>query len=270
MPGWSEPDAGSDLASLQTMANRDGDHYVVNGQKIWTTGAHRASHMFLLARTDPNSQRSKGLSVFHLSMDTPGIEVRPLRYMNGSHLYNEVFFNDVRIPAKDRIGPEGEGWGLTRETMNFERTSVGAFAEGKDLFKKLVEYAKTTKRNGRLLSEDPSVRRRLAQLHMDLETGHAFAYKIAWLQQEGGLFLAASSASMSKLFATELLQRIGNLGTEILGLYGQLEEGSEYAPLNGTITNIYQFCMGLTIAAGSNEIQRNIIAWVGLGLPRYK
>ena len=265
--GWSEPDAGSDLASLTTTAIKDGDHYVVNGQKIWTTGAHRADCMFLLARTDPEEKRNKGLSVFYLTMDLPGIQVRPIYYMDGKHVYNEVFFKDVRIPAIDLIGTEHEGWRLTRETMNFERSSVGMFAEGKIALEELVEYVKTTKRNGKYLSEDPIIRQKIAKLHIDLEMGLTLAYKIAWLQEQGGLLLAASAASEAKLFGSGVQQRIANFATEIMGLYGQLSR-SKWAPLDGGMIDSYQFCLGMNIAAGTTEIQKNIIAWVGLGLPR--
>ncbi len=266
--GWSEPDSGSDLASLQTTAIKDGDNYIINGQKIWTTGGHRAECMFLLARTNPEEKRGKGLSVFHLRMDLPGITVRPILYMDGKHLYNEVFFKDVKIPAKDLIGTENEGWKLTRDTMNFERSGVGFFVEGREDLKELVDYVKTTKRNGKYLAEDPIIRQKIAKLFIDLEVGYTLAYKIAWLQGKGGLSFAASAASEAKVFGSELAERIANYATEIMGLYGQLSD-SKWAPMNGSMVESYQFCMGITVAAGSSEIQRNIIAWTGLGLPRF-
>ena len=267
--GWSEPNAGSDLAGLKTTAIKDGDYYVVNGQKVWTTGAHRADCMFLLARTDPSQKRNGGLSVFYLEMDLPGIEVRPIHYMDGSHLYNEVFFNEVRIPESDRIGPENEGWRLTRDTMNFERSGVGLFAEIRRSIEEIIEYVKRTKRDNRYLSEDTVVRQRIAQLYMDLEAGTTLAYRVVWEQQKGGLLMAASLASQAKVFGSELLQRVAGVATEIMGPYGQLSH-SKWAPMGGNMVGHYQVCMGLNIAAGTSEIQRNIIAWVGLGLPRFK
>lgn len=267
--GWSEPDAGSDLASLTTTAIKDGDHYVVNGQKIWTTGARKADCMFLLARTNPEEKRGKGLSVFHLSMKQPGIEVRPIQYMDGVQIYNEVFFNDVIIPEPNRIGPENEGWKLTRDTMNFERSSVGFFSEGRRHLNEIIKYVKSTRRDGKLLSENPFVRQKIAKLFIDLEVGYTLAFKIAWLQEKGGLSFAASTASEAKVFACEMLQRIANYATEIMGLYGQLAR-SRWAPLSGSMVETYQFCLGTNLAGGSSEIQRNIIAWVGLGLPRVK
>ncbi|MDY6934207.1 MAG: acyl-CoA dehydrogenase family protein [Spirochaetota bacterium] len=267
--GWSEPNAGSDLASLATTAIKDGDHYVVNGQKIWTTGGHKADHMFLLARTNTAEKRGKGLSVFNLRMDLPGIEVRPILYMDGKHVYNEVFFTDVKIPEYDRIGPENDGWRLTRETMNFERSGVGMFAEGFNILDELVEYVKTTKRDGKYLSENSIVRQKLAKIYADLEAGYTLAYKIAWTQENAGLMFAAHLASEAKLFGSELMQRISNFATEIMGPYGQLAH-SKWSPLDGAMIETYQFCMGINIAAGTSEIQRNIIAWMGLQLPRLK
>ncbi|MBW2092934.1 MAG: acyl-CoA dehydrogenase family protein [Deltaproteobacteria bacterium] len=266
--GWSEPNAGSDLASLKTMAIREGDHYIINGQKVWTTGAHRADHIFLLARTDPSQKRSSGLSVFNIKMDTPGIEVRPIKYMNGVHIYNEIYFTDVKVPVEERIGPENEGWKLTRATMNFERSGVGAFAGARRSFEELLSYARTTTRDGKTLIEDPIVRRKLAQLYIDIETGRALAYKTAWLQEKGKLIFSASAASEGKVFGSELRQRIANFATEIMGLYGQVEN-SKWAPLHGVMIDGYQMAPGGNIAAGSSEIQRNIIAWVGCGLPRF-
>ena len=267
--GWSEPNAGSDLASLTTKAVKDGDHYIVNGQKVWTSGAHKADCMFLLARTDPNEKRGKGLSVFHLRMDYPGIEVRPILVMNRKHLFNEVFFTDVKIPASDLIGQENDGWRLTRETMNFERSGVGSFTEGYRTLEEMIKYVKATKRDGKPLSENPIVRQKIAKLFTGLQVGHTLAYKIAWTQEQAGLMFAASLASESKLFGSELSQLIANYSTEIMGLYGQLEK-SKWAPLGGSQVASYQFCLGMNIAAGSSEIQRNLIAWAGLQLPRFK
>ncbi len=267
--GWSEPDAGSDLAALKTRAEYRGGHYVVNGQKTWTTGAHRADHMFLLARTDPDQKRSGGLSVFNIEdMNVPGIEVRPIKFMNGSHFYNEVYFTDLIISEENRIGEENAGWKSTRATMNFERSGVGNFISVRERLKELIEYARTTKRDGAFLVENPLVRQKLAKLHIDAELGRALAYKVAWEQQSGNLAVSATLASQSKVFGSELNQRMAGFSTEFMGLHGQLA-ASPWAPLNGIMIDAYQHCMGGTIAAGTSEIQRNIIAWAGLGLPRF-
>ena len=267
--GWSEPNAGSDLASLRTTAIRSGDYYVVNGQKTWTTGAHRADHMFMLARTDPQSKRNAGLSVFNVDMKLPGIEVRPIKYMDGAHIYNEVWLTDTKIHENERIGPEGEGWKLTRDTMNFERSGAGAFVHILRDLGDVVEYAKKTKRNGRFLSEDPLVRQKIARIYTDCQAGRTLAYKIAWLQEKGNLRFSPAAASESKVFSTELRQRLANVLLEMAGPFGQVEDGP-WAPLGGGMIDTYQTCIGSNICAGSNEIQRNIIAWVGVGLPRFK
>lgn len=267
--GWSEPDAGSDLASLTTTAIREGDYYIVNGQKTWTTGGHRAEYMFLLARTDPESKRGKGLSVFHLRMDQPGVQVRPLLYMDGKHVYNDVFFNNVKIPASDLIGVEGEGWNLTRQTMNFERSGAGGFSGAKRYLEKIIDYMQHTQRDGKPLAKDPIARRKIAEMFIASEVGKSLAYQIAWMHQKGDFMGLITAASESKLFSTEMAQKLSNYATEIMGMRGQLETG-EFAPLDGSMAELYQFCKGATIFAGTNEIQRNLIAWTGLGMPRLK
>ena len=267
--GWSEPNAGSDLASVRTTAIKPGDHYLVNGQKIWTTGGHYADHIFLLLRTDPASKRNAGLSVFYCKKELPGIDVRPIKYMNGKHVYNEVFFTDVKIPAENLIGPEGEGWRLTRETMNFERSGIGYFAGAKSAFKELLHYLKNTKRDGKPLIDNPLVRQRLARLYRDIELGITLAYAGAWAQHKGNALRAVTTASGAKVYGTELNQRLSSFATEAMGLYGQIESGP-LAPMGGSMIDGYQMAIGSNIAAGSSEIQRNLIAWVGLELPRTK
>jgi len=267
--GWSEPDAGSDLASLTTTAIREGEHFIINGQKTWTTGGHRAGFMFLFARTDPASKRGKGLSVFHLPMKLPGIQIRPIHYMDGKHVYNEVFFKDVRVPATDLIGTEGEGWALTRQTMNFERSGAGGFSGAKRILEDLIRYTQTTQRDGSPLSKQPQVRRKLVELFIGSEVGETLAYRITWLHEKKDFLSLITAASESKLFSTELAQRLANYATAIMGPLGQLENCA-WAPLSGSMVELYQFCKGATIFAGTNEIQRNLIAWTGLGLPRLK
>ena len=266
--GWSEPNAGSDLASLTTRAVRDGDDYIINGQKIWTSGAHHADWMFMLARTNPEEKRSRGLSFFLVDMKTPGITIRPLYSMEGSHLFNEVFFDDVRVPAKNMVGEENQGWAITRATMNFERSNVGQMSGLKRDLEELVEFCKETKWNGKTLAQNPFVRHQLAQLAIEIEAGRAMSYRIAWMQEKGGLLMTAHAASAAKVYGSELAQRFAYTGYEIMGLYGQVKKGSKWAPLMGRFESDSQLCMGMNIAAGTSEIQRNLIAWVGLGLPR--
>ncbi|MCP4727259.1 MAG: acyl-CoA dehydrogenase family protein, partial [bacterium] len=173
------------------------------------------------------------------------------------------------IPEYDRIGPENDGWRLTRETMNFERSGVGQYVYADNLLNMLIDYVKTTKRDGKYLSENPIVRQKIAELHSDIEVGYTLAQKITWTQEKAGLIFAASMASESKVFGSELVQKVANIATELMGFYGQLSE-SKWSPFHGIMIDQYQLCTGGNIAAGSSEIQRNIIAWAGLGLPRFK
>jgi alkylation response protein AidB-like acyl-CoA dehydrogenase len=265
--GWSEPNAGSDLASLTTKAARQGDNYIINGQKIWTSNAHRADWMFMLARTDPNEKRSKGISFFLLDMKAPGVTVRGIENMDKSHSYNEVLFEDVKVPVENRVGEENKGWTVTRQTMNFERSGIDRFVEIRKIIELLVQYAKETKRDGKPIAEDPIIRQKLAQLAVDNEAGQALAYRIAWEQSKGGLIMAAYMASMAKVFGSELYQRFAYIGCEIMGMHSQIQD-EKWAPLRGKFIHYYQLCCGGNIAAGSSEVQRNLIAWVGLGLPR--
>ena len=266
--GWSEPNAGSDLASLTTRAVRDGDDYIINGQKTWTSGAHLADWIFMLARTNPEEKRSRGLSFFLLDMKTPGIEVRPLYSMESTHLFNEVYFDDVRVPARNRVGEENQGWAITRATMNFERSNVGMMSGLKRDLEELVEFCKETRWNGQTLAQNPFVRHQLAQLAIEIEAGRAMSYHIAWMQEKGGLLMAVHAASAAKVYGSELAQRFAYAGYGIMGLYGQVKKASKWAPLLGRFESASQLCMGMNIAAGSSEVQRNLIAWVGLGLPR--
>lgn len=265
---WSEPDAGCDLASLTTSAKLEGDYYILNGQKTWTSGAHRADWGFGVFRTDLTEKRSKGISFLLVDMKTKGVSVNPLYDMGGAHLFNEVFFDDVAVPVKNRVGKENKGWDVTRAAMNFERSNVGMLSMAKRHLENLVDFCKKTERGGKLLSEDPIIRNKLAQLAIDMEVGRALAYQIAWTQEKKGLIGAAALASSAKVYGTELLQHLAYTALEILGLPGLIKTGSELAPYKGVFESTYQFAPGMNIAAGSSEVQRNMIAWMGLRLPR--
>lgn len=268
--GWSEPNAGSDLASLTTRAVRNGDYYIINGQKTWTSGAHRAQWCFMLARTDPNQPRHRGLSFFLVDMKTPGLKLRPVKGLNGTHMFNEMFFDDVRVPKENMVGEENRGWYVSLMTMNFERSSIGFMAEAKRNLEDLMEFCRETKRGGKRLSQQPLIRHLLAQLTIEVEVGLALSYKVAWLQQKGETYViqAAISASMGKVYGSELGQRLAYAGSRILGLYGQVKAGSKWAPLKGRFESSYQECVSLNIGGGTSEIQRNVIALRGLELPR--
>ena len=263
---YSEPGSGSDLASLQTSAVRDGDDYVINGQKIWTSSAHIADWGWLAARTNPDAPKHRGISLFMVDMKSPGVETRPIVNMAGSHEFNEVYFDDVRVPSANLVGTEDRGWYTLAVALDFERSGVGYSASARRTLETLAEYAKQTERNGEPLSEDPTIRRKLARRFVETEVSRRLSYKVAWMQSEG--MAPNAEASMSKMYGTELTQRVARTGMEILGMAGQLSAGSKWAPLSGHVQRSYLMSVSSTIAAGTSEIQRNIIAQRGLGLPR--
>ena len=263
--GFSEPGAGSDLASAQTRAVRDGDDYVINGQKIWTSYAHRAERMFLLARSDAEAPKHKGLSYFILEMDRPGITVKPLVDLAGRHHFNEVFFEDVRVPAANLIGEENGGWYAAATSLDFERSGIYRVVGAIRTLHELTALAKERGADGRRAVDDDRVRHQLAELQIEFAAGRLLAYRVASLLDAGEPL--GNAASVSKLFGSELQQRLAGM-LNVAGLAGQLSAGSEWAPLEGRLAYEYQIGVQLTIAAGTSEIQRNIIATRGLGLPR--
>ena len=264
--GFSEPESGSDLASLQLRAVEDGDDYVLNGSKIWTSGAHRSTHCYLLTRTDPDAPKHRGISVFIVDMDTPGIEVRPIINMFGIHYFNQVFFDNVRVPKRAMIGEKNRGWYIAATTLDFERSGVASFASNRRSIEELVELARETGTNGKPLNEDPMVRQRLAELWTRNEAGKTIAYNVAWMQSEG--LVPNREASISKMMGSEIAQQIHELGVQMLGMYGILDKGSKWAYLDGRLAWQWMDSISLTIRGGTSEIQRNIIAGRGLGLPR--
>ena len=262
--GFSEPGSGSDLASLQTRAVRDGDDFIVNGQKIWTSGAQHADWIFCLARTDPEAPKHRGISFFLIDMKTPGITVRPLVNMANRHHFNEVFFEDVRVPASNMVGEEHRGWYVATTTLDFERSGISRVVSGVRLLGELTELASRPGPGGRRPADDLRVRHKLAELHMEFTAGRLLAYRVAWMQSQG--LVPNYEASMSKLYGTFVNQRLAGM-INMLGLHGQLW-GEDGAPLAGRMPDEYLNAVPLTIAAGTSEIQRNIIATRGLGLPR--
>ncbi|MFC1822016.1 acyl-CoA dehydrogenase family protein [Thermodesulfobacteriota bacterium] len=266
--GWSEPDAGSDLAALRTRGLMNGNHYLINGQKIWTTGSHRADWIFLLARTDPEKKRSRGLTFLLADMKTPGITVRPIFMMNGCHSFNEVFFDDVKIPVKNRIGEENQGWLVTKAISNFERSGALPVGYLERLLHDLLDYCGTAEHKGESLIKNPLVRHRLASLAVEIEVAKAFIFQLARLREKGEHADIPALSSGARVFTSELNQRLIYAGIQVMGLYGQVKEEAKWAQLKGRFERDYQLCMGRNIATGTSEIQRNIIAWSALGLPR--
>jgi len=264
--GYTEPDAGSDLANCQTTALLDGDEYVVNGQKLFTSFAGQADYAWMTVRTDPDApKKHRGISMFIIDMKTPGITVGTLDTMWDYPLY-EVFFDNVRVPKSAVVGELNHGWQYLTVALDHERVFMGGVvALHRHLFEDIVQYAKTTYRNGKLISENPIIRQRLAQLAIDLEIGRLFAYRVAWLLGKGTIPFA--EASMTKIFTSELERRLANTAMQILGLYGPLDKGAR-APLDGYAGWEYKFSLMQAVGGGSNEIERILIAIAGLGLPR--
>ena len=259
--GFSEPESGSDLASLQTRAVRDGDDFVINGQKIWTTGAHRSDRMLVLARTDPDAPRHKGISCFVLDMHAPGVSVQPLTNMADMHSFNEVFFENVRVPKKDLLGELNRGWYVALTTLAFERSSIVNAISLEQLLGEIIEATRPYRK-----AVDPLARHELAERVIETQVAIMLSYRVASLQAKG--LIPIQEASITKLYASELGQRIARTAVNLAGLYGQLGPGSPYAPLMGRIERMYRIQVGATLAGGTSEIQRSIIAERGLGMPR--
>jgi alkylation response protein AidB-like acyl-CoA dehydrogenase len=265
--GFSEPGSGSDLASLQTKAERDGDDFVINGSKIWTTFGHKADWMHILTRTDPNAPKHKGVSYFLLDMKTPGIEVRPLVNMADTHEFNQVFFTNARVPARNMLGEQNRGWYVATTTLDFERSMAAFAASLRKLLEEALDFLKREKKADRSSPLDnPLVRHKLADLSVAIQASRLLSYRVAWMQSQGKI--PNMEASMGKVFATELNQRVARTLMEILGLRSQLTPKDARAPLLGRIQYLYRNTISSTIAAGTSEIQRNIISTRGLGLPR--
>ncbi|MXW23909.1 MAG: acyl-CoA dehydrogenase [Chloroflexi bacterium] len=266
--GFSEPGSGSDLASLRTRAVRDGDEYVINGQKIWTSNARHADFIHVLTRTDPDAPKHRGITYFMLDMRTPGISVRPLVQMHGAANFNETFFEDVRVPAGNMIGEENRGWYAATTTLDFERSGVSRFANAKRVLDKLIDHAKEpdSRSPGLRIADQPMARAALAEQYIETEIARYLSYRVAWMQSQS--LVPNYEASMSKVYGSEFQQRTARVGINVLGLAGTLKPASPHAKLEGAFCQMYMSSVARTIGAGTSEIQRNIIATRGLGLPR--
>jgi len=262
--GYSEPGAGSDLASLQTRAVRDGDDFVLNGQKIWTTGAHMSDWMFMLARTDPEAPKHRGITYFLMDMHSPGVTVRPLINLAGGHIFNEVFFEDVRVPARNVVGEINRGWYIGTTTLDFERSSIGNAVGQRQTLEYYLRYLKEHRTDG-TVNHTESVRSEFADRWIEAATAKMLSYRVITIQAEGRV--PNHEASIAKLFNSELSQRIARSAMKSLGSYGQITD-REKAPMRGRAPATYMGSLSSTIAGGTSEVQRGIIATRGLGLPR--
>jgi alkylation response protein AidB-like acyl-CoA dehydrogenase len=264
--GYSEPETGSDLASLQTHAIADGDDYVINGVKTWNSGARHSQWIWLAVRTNPDTPKHRGISVFLVDMSSPGISVRPITNMGGVDGFSTVTFDNVRVPKRMMVGELDQGWYVVAQNLDYERSGIERVASNYAVLQDFVQCIKETRINGQPLAASPSVRRRVADMFIEVEVGRLLAYKIAWMQGQG--LVPNKEASISKVFGAETAQRNARGMLEIMGLFGQLAEGSRYAPLRGLLLRAWYRGTSATLAAGTSEIQRNVIAQRGLGLPR--
>lgn len=264
---FSEPGAGSDLASLRTRAVLDGDTYTVSGQKVWTTDGHWADYGYLLARTDPDAPKHKGISAFIVDMSSPGLTVRPLRELTGTSDFNEVFFDSVEVPAEAMIGTPGQGWAIANATLGHERTSVGAAVVKLRLaIDGLVDLARRVSIQGRAAIDSDRVRDRIGEFSAEVEALSALTYAnlTRWLRGAERMH----DAAMAKLMFSELNLEIARFAVELGGEAGVLVEGDEHVLDDGRWQDEWLYARAYTIAGGSSEIMRNLIAERGLALPR--
>ncbi|MBI4514511.1 MAG: acyl-CoA dehydrogenase family protein [Deltaproteobacteria bacterium] len=259
--GYSEPGAGSDMAAAKCKAERDGDEYVVNGQKVWTTLAHISDWYFILVRTSAGGPKWAGLTMLLIDLKSPGIEVRPIRQLTGDSEFNEVFLYDVRVPVSNRLGAEGQGWEVVSSALINERSGIAGAIRADQVLRRLLKMARS-----RSVAADPIWRQRLSDLAIKAQITKSFGLR-AMSDQLHGRINPHMSAAM-KLFSTELGQRFSETGVDMLGPYAELWEGCERVPERGRWHYQFLYDRSLTIAGGTSEVQRNIVAQRVLGLPR--
>jgi alkylation response protein AidB-like acyl-CoA dehydrogenase len=272
--GYSEPGSGSDLASLQSTAVLDGDHWVINGQKIWTSNAIHADYMFGLFRTEPQASKHAGISYLIVDMKVPGVDVRPLKQMTGSMEFNEVFFDDARTPAENVIGERGQGWAVSRATLKHERNLIGSPKLMGEQFEGLLARARETLRDGRPAIEHADVRDRIAELEGYVRAVETTNLRMLSASVHGEELKAMLPMMMIKLYSTDVMQMIAKAAYDLVGGDGLIEPKEERDGIystSGTVSGVvhnYMFSLGPAIAGGASNIQRNIIGERGLGLPR--
>jgi hypothetical protein len=266
----SEPEAGSDLLSLQTRAVEEGDCYVVNGQKVWSSLAERGRYGLLYTKTefDPEARRSQTISLFLLDKDLPGITVRPMINLAGEAHHNEVFLDDVRIPKEYLLGEKNQGLPHMLKSLDYDRFWARFIKPPfcKSVLEQLAQYARETRRDGIVLAKDPIVRHSLAESAIEVEACRLIFWNAGWKMCSGLPF--SQEGTMGKVMADEIGQRLFSKGVQMMGPYSQLGEHTKWAPLRAQIQSWYLSSLGHTLAGGTSEIIRNTIATIGLGLPR--
>jgi alkylation response protein AidB-like acyl-CoA dehydrogenase len=266
--GYSEAEAGTDLASLKTRAVRDGDEYVINGAKMWTSLANFADYIWLAARTNPDVKKHAGISIFLVPTDAPGYTITPITTIGGVRT-NATYFEDVRVPAENLIGGENNGWGLITGQLNHERVSLMNVGPVQVMLDDARHWAQETKlADGRRVIDQPWVQTNLARIHAKLEVLRLMNWKMAWSLQHGNLDMADASAV--KVFGSEFYVEAYRALLEVFGPLGALQGDSPGAVLRGRVEMMYRNCLILTFGGGTNEVQRDIIAMAGLGMPHYK
>jgi len=264
--GYTESDAGTDLASLKTTAVRDGDYYIINGAKVFTSLAQTSDYIWLAARTDPNApKKHHGISVFLIPLNTPGITIKPLYIMPGERS-NYTFYDNVRVPKSCLVGEENKGWKYITTQLDFERIMLSPSSPMKRNIEDAIQWAKETKVDGKPVIEQPGVKTMLAELIMEVEVLKMLNYQVAWLITNG--VVPYAEASMVKVFGSELYQRVNGTLLQIMGQYGQLQAQSKWAPLRGRVEKAFRSDIVFIFGGGALEVQKNIIAMAGLGMPR--
>ena len=258
--GMSEPNAGSDLASLKTRAVEDGDFFVVDGHKIWTSGAHEADFCYLVARTDPAAPKHKGISELLVDMRAPGITIRPVVDLTGKHHFNEVFFEGVRVHRRYLVGEKNRGWYQIASQLDYERSGMERLLSNWVVHRAVRAFATEAG-----LTADPVLRDKLARLEIELEIGRWMIYRVAWLLTQG--VVPNRESATTKAFSTDVEQRVAEVAGEVLGPYAALMPGSRAAKLAGRVARAILFSPAYTIQGGTSQVLRNIIALRALGLP---
>lgn len=264
--GYTEPEAGTDLASLKTSAVKDGDDYIINGQKVFTSCADYADYLWIAARTDPHAaKKHHGISVFLIPMNSPGITIEPI-WLLGGERNNATFYDNVRVPKRCLVGEENKGWRYITAQLDFERIALSPSSPMRRNIDDTIEWSKETKVDGTAVIEQPWVRAKFAEMIMEVEVLKILNYYVAWLITNG--VVPYAEASMVKVFGSELCQRVNGSLLQIMGQFGQLQMGSKWAPVKGRLEQDFRSNLILTFGGGASEVQRNIIAMAGLGMPR--
>lgn len=264
--GYTEPECGTDLFSLKTTAVRDGDDYIVNGQKTFTSMGHLCDHFWLAVRTDPDiSKKHQGISILMVDAKSPGVTIEPIWVMGGFRV-NHEFFDDVRVPRDCLIGEENRGFDYMIMQLAHERIALVPHSMSARLIKDVTQWAKVNRINGRPVIEQPWVQNRIREMEVDTEVLRLLNYRVAWLISQGIVPHVESSAI--KVFGSEHIRRVSESCLRIMGPFGQLKTGSMRAPLGGKLERLVQMLVMLTFGGGTNEVMRDVIAMMGLGLPR--